>query len=326
MSAVETAGPCWVYVTGFGRSGSTFLGRQLALFADAMVLGEVASADRAMSLPQHHCSCGKLAEECPVWGTLHYPDARRVGRESGKGWGTLLLPKAAVARSVPDPIDLALEDSPLVQGHTLLVDISKTTRNTAGRPYYLYARMGFDVRCVFIFRDWRAVQESDFAKRRRRHQSLSKSARVLSSVKLGLSWSLANFAAMLVELRLPANSCTRVRYEDLAQSPELTVAAVLDSLRIPIQRQEQPHEHLVAGNRMRDQKLSNNSGRPSGRERVTRFERASFLLFGCGGVLVTERLKATDQARSGGSGKDTTLTLTEAPASDPTLMTQDKKR
>ena len=64
------AGKTLVYLAGYGRSGSTLLGRIMSLQGTALDLGEVVMAPRFLDRPKHYCACGERLKDCRIWSTL----------------------------------------------------------------------------------------------------------------------------------------------------------------------------------------------------------------------------------------------------------------
>lgn len=58
-----------VYIGGYGHSGSTLLAYLMTANPQVVVCGDVAGVRRAET-KLRKCSCGQLAQSCPVWGPV----------------------------------------------------------------------------------------------------------------------------------------------------------------------------------------------------------------------------------------------------------------
>jgi hypothetical protein len=67
-----------VYITGFGRSGSTVLNITLGQHADVIATGELGNLSRRVWHSDEYCSCGARVRSCPFWSAV-------VGAMDGKG-------------------------------------------------------------------------------------------------------------------------------------------------------------------------------------------------------------------------------------------------
>jgi hypothetical protein len=59
-----------VYIGGFGQSGSTLLESLMTANPQVVACGEIANGFEGRTGRELNCSCGKLAKDCPVWGTF----------------------------------------------------------------------------------------------------------------------------------------------------------------------------------------------------------------------------------------------------------------
>jgi len=186
-----------VYVAGYGRSGSTLLGRIMASTGTVLDLGEVFSAPRFLDEPQNRCACGQKLGICPIWSTLPEELKRLPHKDANT------RSHAAMLEAIAGMTD-----------HTFLVDSSKTAGvHSFVRPFYLQARLLFPMRVVHLVRDPRAVVWSVLRWRMRRGH-LGRFSRLALAAKVSLSWVAANLSAELFRLLHPRRS-VQVTYDDL---------------------------------------------------------------------------------------------------------------
>ena len=235
----ETATKTLVYVAGYGRSGSTLLGRLIASTGHALDVGEVAMAPLFLYRSRIRCACGSRMAACPVWGAL--PQALRdLPRRPANRQDHLALLRAILEVS-PQPT---------------IVDSSKTAVALAFRPYFLSRNLPIRLRLVHLVRDPRAVVWSVVRDRRTRWDEPSFWRDVVLAAKTSLVWQVANVAAELQAFWFAPN-VIRLRYDHLVQF------GTQDSLQgiLPLGTLEGvTHEsgigdyHSLGGNAMRNEK------------------------------------------------------------------------
>lgn len=245
-----------VYVCGFGRSGSTLLGRLLSEREQAVSVGEATHVGSERFLARATCACGQPYAGCPFWSRVDSALAGRAGATGAmartrrlEGLLGLLLPLAVLRRLVLRvPFSSRYPGVTYAEGVRALLDAaggavvdgSKTTRLTANRPRLL-AAAGADVTLVLARRPVSGIVESHVAAAKRRGSSRSRS-RSLVSVLAG---------------RPLADACARLCA--LSLRTPLPVVRLADSLRELASRTEPdvwPRDHAIAGNRRRHQASS----------------------------------------------------------------------
>ena len=60
-----------IYVCGYGRSGSTLLGRFLAVQSRALAVGEISRLSSSQFVARGQCSSGSPYPECVYWAEVH---------------------------------------------------------------------------------------------------------------------------------------------------------------------------------------------------------------------------------------------------------------
>ena len=236
-----------VYIGGYGHSGSTLLEYLLTARPGVVACGEVVSSIRRgtktrSTLKNKECTCGQMAEDCPVW-SVAYSAADR-----SPGWTHDRLVHALLQQ--------------LNGRYAGMVDSSKTAWGGLSSPFRFRRDMGSDFHLIHLVRDPRAVFWSVLKQKRRRarRHGYTPLHHGLLGIWTALAWSVANLSCELLGLIHP-HAYVRVRYEDLAQSP----AAVLQSLYAKLLPNVQwnldeigtsNNRHQLHGNAMRFRQLS----------------------------------------------------------------------
>lgn len=142
------------YVTGYGYSGSTLLGRLKGREHNCVVVGEAQRISNATFIQNAMCSCGKTFTKCQFWAevdkTLNTKDVseeKTRQRHWLEGWLGLLIPMAVLRKLVKATKFSERYMIPFPEGCEVLanvgggsfVDTSKTTRKSANRPRMLAA-------------------------------------------------------------------------------------------------------------------------------------------------------------------------------------------
>lgn len=207
------------YVCGYGRSGSTTLGRLLAHQLNGIALGEIASAvvPKGTSARELQCSCGSALAKCTFWGPVLCKAPRNVGRDAilvatildsplalalPRQLLSVLASRACFSQilpmtSLPSGVQVLSQESP----GRLIVDTSKTSYRTAGRPLAL-AVAGAKIRLHLPTRPWREVRSSYIAAHHRRNRPVSASV-ATCKVLTGMAFSRATTYVVALRLRQP---------------------------------------------------------------------------------------------------------------------------
>jgi hypothetical protein len=228
-----------LYVTGFGRSGTTILDNILGQLDGVFAAGELHYIwDR--SLEQNRlCACGEAFSDCPVWrgvmtslGTDYEPDTARLAqlRESLNPrrsiWSRL---RGSSLATSPDATEYAAAMERLYQavaattGSRIVVDSSKSP----ALGHLLDIMPTIDPYVVHLVRDPRAVAFS-WLKKKVYDPSGDKPMYMsqhppVRSAKLWLIW---NLTAEMLWARRPGRYL-RIRYEDFTDRPRETLENVV---------------------------------------------------------------------------------------------------
>ena len=242
--------PGWIYIGGYGRSGSTLLSRMLGAHPAIFSIGQLGPGRNA----RETCSCGAALDRCAVWSQVRSRESVEGG---SAGWATLLLAVLGRPRSTDTAaLRAALNEMTRISGATWIAESSGTTRKVVARP--VLAASGDDnVRFIHLIRDGRAVLWSRLNAAGRRGREPKPAVQLFIMAKTVLSWNLANIGASLVARALPSSSVMTIAYEDLADEPASTLDRLWDWLRVDamawedVEMKLRTPGHEVAGNRHR---------------------------------------------------------------------------
>lgn len=241
-----------LYIGGYGRSGSTLLEVLLAASAEVVACGEIVIAARRRDAPR--CSCGKTREACPVWGAL-FTESHPPG-----SWRHRDLVSAVLDH---------------VNGHyALMINSSKTAWGSFRTPFALRKMLGEGFSLIHLVRDPHGVCWSSVTgKRRRRGRRLpdiqNSPRRYFRHMRSVLGWWAANLPCELFAWRHPKHYVL-VRYEDLVDAPERTLARIFAKLQLGEAPKlggtnDRGNRHQLFGNRVRFLTTSRDDIRPDTR-------------------------------------------------------------
>jgi hypothetical protein len=274
-----------VYLSGFGRSGSTLVERMLGAAPAWVNVGELVDLARSVARTDELCGCGEPFSRCPVW--------TQVGKTAFGGWTTDVLDRlvrvqrsAARQRHLPgllagrrpasgSLVELRRAYAAVyravaeVTASTVVVDASKGPALGAA----LAGAPDVDLRMLNVVRDPRAVAWS-WRRRVDRPHATSGTGEMW---RIPVHRSAAQWSAL--QLEVEAIACAgrvpvaRIRYEDLMADPVRTLVAATAGLGVPLGPVDLP----VAGDEVvlrPSHGLSGNPGRfRSGRVPLKRDDR-----------------------------------------------------
>jgi len=250
-----------LYVCGCGRSGSTLLDVVLGNHPAFFSAGELAFIFKMMAEDQPIlCSCGRKYIGCPFWSrivsdllggdgewTIDRLDRLTRKYENILGFGK---PSTDYLRMWSDLLKRLAEES----GAEVIVDSSKTMRNTSRRPMLL-EQAGVKLFIIHLLKDPRALMWS----RSNRLIVETKSHRVFGGAfRALLSWIFFNVMVELLKWRTKA-PYLRIRYEDFVADPKHELMRIGEFVGIDMTFLSAAVEkgeyfevgHGIAGNRMR---------------------------------------------------------------------------
>jgi hypothetical protein len=201
------------------------------------------TASRDATGRELNCSCGKLAKDCPVWGTF------------ARGFNASLNHDALVLTLLEHVKDK----------YAILCDSSKTAWGSIAAPFRLRRLLGRRFFLLHLVRNPRAVCWSTIRLpliKTRRKQKPTPIEQALSwpvprCFRTAAGWWVANLACELFG-RLHPSQYSRLSYEDIASAPRDALSAVFEVAfpDLPVRLDEPEtsgNRHQIYGNRMRRQ-------------------------------------------------------------------------
>ncbi len=232
--------PVVLFISGWGRSGSTLLDRLMGELPGAVSVGEVWNVWMNGFVRDELCGCGSAFGSCPFWsavaerafGGVGAVDGRRVRRRMRSVARLKALPRLVTGRVGAGSYRRAFDDYGATltalyeaiaaeSGAAVIIDSSKTPQH----GFLLNRLPGVRLTMVHLVRDSRAVAFS-WQRHKERPEGTDRSATIARYPpgRSAVSWLLAN---LLSEgLRRLAPTSLRVRYEDLVAEPSATLARV----------------------------------------------------------------------------------------------------
>ena len=232
-----------LYIAGWGRSGSTLLGRILGEVEGFFLVGELRYFwDRGL-IENRLCSCGATFENCPVWQKVmsrafegkSRVDAKKLVdlRERGLRTRHILLapvygnPQVKLDRlgeylAMLGDLYRAVQD---VSGARFIVDTSKFP----SYGYILQNITEIDLYVLHLVRDPRAVAYSWESRRKPKMRADNSPDDLMiphNYIKSSLVWNEWNFAIERTWRRSPRRYML-LRYEDFVEDPQSSVRNIL---------------------------------------------------------------------------------------------------
>lgn len=229
-----------LFITGFGRSGTTILDSLLGQAEGAFSGGELHYIwDRSFA-ENRLCACGEPFDQCPVWKAIvarafgppdGLPDVARLAAIRER-----FTPRQTLARALRDrPLDgdgrdyvAALERLYRAIGDTTGCSAVIDSSKSPGHGYLLDRIPSLDLRVVHLVRDPRAVawswQKKKIYDPSGEQPMLMSRHSPLRSTRLWTTW---NLTTELLWRRHP-DRYRRLRYEDFASQPQVHVGRLLE--------------------------------------------------------------------------------------------------
>ncbi len=237
-----------IYIAGSGHSGSTLLDLLLGSHSQIESVGEVYKyLDPQRRMRILRCTCGATIDECAYWQSV-----QQAATSDGED-----------ALSAADRSHRALVAVLRVSGKRLICDSSKTLEQLA-----VYAEHPdlFDLQILHLVRDGRGTAFSMNRKWLRmlaqhgsaEHAKSTIRARSKNPMVYGYYVSIVRWLRLNLRIahRFAAHpGYHAIRYEDLADNPQLGLQAIMDRLNLPFEASQldfaRQQHHNVGGNSMR---------------------------------------------------------------------------
>ena len=247
------AAPSIVYVTGWGRSGTTVLNRVMS--GPAVIgVGELRWLWRRGVVERQSCSCGNQWDGCPLWE----PTVRRLARDAGADAETFAREADRLGRRAAGPWSLSTSGAFVKGDRARYVDVLRRLYETiaevadarvvvdtskhAGHAV-LARETGLNAVLVHLVRDPRAVVWSHHRRRDVPEGVAARSPRPHPAPYVAVRWTLRNMAA-----ELAVKPDLRVRYEDMVDRPVDALGSLWSAIGIPPTSASGGASHIIAGN------------------------------------------------------------------------------
>jgi hypothetical protein len=231
-----------LYIAGWGRSGSTILGRILGQVSSFFLVGELRYVwDRGL-IENRLCSCGVPFRECRVWRQVMsevfeadgHADAQKLVSLRDRELRTrhLLTPTLTSLQTRLARMDKYQRTLENLYHAVQNVSKSKVLVDTSKFPsygYVLHNTPGIDLYVLHLVRDPRAVAYSWGSRRKPRMDHRTMADKFMTphgSVESSLVWDEWNLAVENVWRRQPERY-KLLRYEDFVESPRSSVQDIL---------------------------------------------------------------------------------------------------
>jgi len=264
----------FVYIAGYGRSGSTLLDMLLDSVPHAFGSGELA---RIFDQWQQNgvCSCQRPIQSCTFWRPVMHryklqmsdiplEEAQRVTRkvEGMSNLGRLLTKRYSSDEITYKRVWLAmLKSIHELSGSNLMVDSSKSTRATVGRPLALSELCGSNLSVIHLVRDPRAIMWSTLRGSNRLLEKQVDATIRGGELRAMLSWTFTNIIVQLLQ-KIRFKNVIRVRYEDMVSNTQEVMERVGEFLHTDTSGVvnaagdvDLQSGHGIAGNRLRRGKV-----------------------------------------------------------------------
>lgn len=260
-------------ILGWGRSGSTLLGRIAGQIEDFFLVGELRYIwDRGL-IENRLCSCGRPFMECPVWQEIVAQMHKEYGsvsatrmvelRERGLHTRHLLLtPSEERLRSrvagmgeYSEALESLYRSAQSVSGSRVIVDTSKFP----SYGYILQNAPGIDLYVLHLVRDPRAVAYSWASRKKPKLDHGGEVGKKFMTphglLESALVWNEWNLSIERIRRRDPQRYML-LRYEDFVGSPRSAMRSILHFL------DEKPEVPFIAPREVMLDNLHTFSGNP----------------------------------------------------------------
>ncbi|MGI9458832.1 MAG: sulfotransferase [Pirellulales bacterium] len=252
-----------IYISGYGRSGSTALDAVLGNHPLIFGCGELMWLFHNLA-KNSSCSCGKALRDCPLWSRI----AREIKNnseinsweEAAKISGRNDIRKIGGKPSVEykQLWAVAFQAIKDITGKEFIVDSSKSNHIGWRRISNLHSVFQKEFKVLQLVRDPRAIM---WSMSKGTNKSLTKkesSPSFLRGIRGVISWTVSNSLSEYV-LKNSAPESVIIRYEDIMDSPQQSFEVLGTFLQLDLQelsdkvqaKDEFNSGHGVDGNRMR---------------------------------------------------------------------------
>lgn len=249
---------------GYGRSGSTILD---------ILLGQNKQTFSVGGLSNYHlwvehnlkCACNQKIKECSFWSqitdkVIFSEQDVRIARKYESLYSLFTLAMFRKSKNLKKYCTLNQKILSAISEHSnkdIIVDSSKTSRDSLSRPIMLLKKCKINLDCIFLVRDprgvvWSAMKKHGSPERERKDFRFTRFMRTL------IAWNVVNYLTIFIN-KLFIKKNLLIRYEDFCENPvealhlieefsEINLSQVIFSIKnnIPINT-----GHNLGGNRLR---------------------------------------------------------------------------
>ena len=188
-----------IYLAGLGHSGSTILDMCLGAHPKIVGLGEIypvlTKVDKNRLFNNSTCSCGKKGTDCDFWGSAKaLTETNKTAEEKY--------------------LDLISYFTDKYGDETILLDSSKNTY-----PYLTLLKENFDLKVIFLTRDYRSWIYSRFSRTKK------------PMIYLAYRWLFENIKLLKI-LKKRKIPYLKVGYEEFALYPDLILRRISEFLEV----------------------------------------------------------------------------------------------
>lgn len=258
-----------IYITGYGRSGSTILDLILGDSEHIVGLGELNNLMTSGWVNNEYCSCGQPANQCTFWDSVKskWQSSASIPideyiRLQTKFIGTRKIP-LLLWQGIKKSSDFKVLEAETKNLYNSIAEVSKAEVlvDSSKFPYRLLALkiMGFQPLVIHLVRDGRAVLNSvKKAFKSDLKSGVQHDLKPKPTLRTAISWSLYN---RLAEWFTKDTSKLFIRYEDLIADPLAKLEDIENTFHVDLSRSKKDlmennplkKGHTIAGNRLRMQ-------------------------------------------------------------------------
>jgi hypothetical protein len=231
-----------VFITGFGRCGSTLMDRILGQLPEFTSLGELRDLFDAQGFSAHWCACGQAVLECELWAPVLADTLKALGIDEGEAirrraaesrqrhiprlWWELHSKRRKSAGPNPygDLLVTLYESVVRHSGTEGVIDSSKFVSDVL----ILARDPRIELHVIHLVRDPRGAAYSWSRTKEdpgKQGDAMQRFTPFMSSVY----WSALNTEVELCLRRFVGSRYQRIRYEDFAEAPQEVLATAVQS-------------------------------------------------------------------------------------------------
>lgn len=236
MQRNESKKIAYIYIAGYGRSGSTLLDIMLHGCTRFESVGALANFPKWMAEDQI-CACGNSVKTCGFWSKVTSKSQAMEKKlsfnrfEKFSGLSGVFFPKVK-KEDYLEANRLLIESINQISQRSGVVDSSKTTRDCFWRLHNLRQINRLDTYLIFLARDPRGVVFSSYKSHGSPERQRFSSPLIRAFIALAF-WNLTNFVTFIYFLYFDRPK-TFLRYENFVDQPLQSFKKIQDDLSLDI--------------------------------------------------------------------------------------------